>query len=270
MKFVALILCLICFDAFAVADCVKETFKIKYDCGEGTLAEGATLPAEMAVAYGQTVTTSPIPIATCVPPSDEYRYGGQAIYQNGKQLSVSAMADQRFYQNPGTPAALTFQYLFVTDITIQPKWVKNPNADMVRAYFGSETRGYTSEMALSWIHDSSSVSEPGTWEIYYPWGWVSGESRCAGTIDQDWNNQNAPFYVPVQQDNITETYWGVFCYCRMVQPVESKWIFRFQSSSQGCDGNCEGTCADYFGTWGAVGMMANYELLFDDGISAAE
>lgn len=273
---VALIGVMVATGAWAVADCAMETYNVTYSCGDGTLADGKTLPETSTATYGETVTVSAIGLKDCNPPSDEYKYGGQSIYVNGQQVADSGRWNWKYYQNTGTAAGFSFKYLFLSDIEIRPKWVKAMTKENTNAYLGSYVDGYTSELGVTWNHDqrdSNLGSEtdgdvPGYWAAHYPWGWMEGEAVCTPFYENDWLSEGRPFYVPVEQDKVVEQIWGYNCYCRVTAPFESKWMFRFSNGWYGCDVNCEATCADYAAHEGPIPGFFMSEYLIPDEIAA--
>lgn len=262
--------------AWAVADCAMETYNVTYSCGDGTLAEGKTLPEATTATYGATVTLSAIDRVVCNPPSDEYKYGGQSIYVNGKQVADSGRWNWTYYQGMGSAVGFSFKYLFLTDIEVQPKWVKAVTPENTNAYLGSYYDSYTSEQGLTWVSDprdkdvwsETDGDVPGYWAAYYPWGWVEGEAICTGYSEGDWKSQGRPFYVAVGQEKIIEQIWGLNCYCRITAPFESKWFYRFSEGWQACDVNCEATCADYAAYLGSLTEFFMSEYLIPDEIAA--
>ena len=262
--------------AWAVADCAMETYNVTYSCGEGTLADGKTLPETSTVKYGETVTVSAIDRKICNPPSDEYKYGGQSIYVNGQQVADSGRWNWVYYQDVGTAPGFKFKYLFLTDIEVQPKWVKAVTPENINAYLGSYYASYTSELGLTWDHDprdsnlnaETDGDVPGYWAVHFPWGWLEGEATCTGYSEDDWRSVGRPFYVAIDQDKIVEQTWGLNCWCRVTAPFESSWFFRFSEGWQACDINCEATCADYAAHLGGFSGFVASEYLIPDEIAA--
>lgn len=273
--------------AWAVSDCVMEKYNVTYSCGDGTLADGKTLPAAATATYGETVTLSAIGVDLCTPPSDEYKYAGQSIYMDGVQVADSGQWNWVYYQDPSTPKGFSFEYLFVGDIEVRPKWAKIATQDNMNAYLGApdntycrqdsnwKSDGYSKNIGMTYTFETydtnygAEVAQDavGTWTAYYPWGWISGESVCSGYNEQEWMN-SAPFYVAVDQDSVKEQQWGIYCYCRVTAPFESKWFWRTNAGGwSSCDINCESICGDYAAYWGKVASFWSTPFLRPDAVA---
>ena len=239
---------------YAVTDCVNETYTIKYDCGAGTVADGKTLPESQTVTYGETVTLERLATADrfwgslssliCTAP-DGLAWGGIAIYVGDNRVATY-----------GTNTAVSFVYNFTSDITVRPNWVGPATADDLRAAMGSGGNGadgYEWSQTMGYSAHSPNRETIGTWRAYYDFGYVEGDALCTTYMESDFTSTGGAIYIPRKQDldnaDRSEPYYGNVCYCRVknVPGLDfTPWVFRFSSSWEGCDNNCEGNCADYF------------------------
>ena len=236
---------------YAVTDCVDETYTITYDCGDGTVASGKTLPEPQTATYGESVTLARLVSAdrlgnlnqlTCVTPTGK-AWGGISIYADGERVATY-----------GINTAVTFTYNFTSDIVVRPNWVGPATPDDLRAAMGSGGNGadgYEFSQTLGYTINSPSGTEIGTWRAYYDFGYVDGDALCVGYSETDFTSTGVALYIPRKQDlayeDRHEDYYGNVCYCRAkIDGVDSPWVFRFISSWEGCDNNCEHNCVDYF------------------------
>ena len=81
------------------------------------------------------------------------------------------------------------------------------------------------------------------WHAQFPYGTIRGISGCYNTDDTG--------KVPgsVVQSAITITTTGSRCYCKMLSPVESQWVFhKVAYSESGCTTYCARYCITEFFT----------------------
>jgi len=70
-----------------------------------------------------------------------------------------------------------------------------------------------------------------TWSTQFPYGIISGVGGC-------YTNGNA---VVSDQTNITPYSSGLHCYCKMLRPIESLWVYA--GYSNGCPSVCASMCS---------------------------
>ena len=224
--------------------CVDETYTIRYSCGEGTLNEaaGATLPADFTAAYGQSVTPTALTrtqtvgetaVVRCLPPAD-MEWGGQAILGPDGEIK-----SQYASNNP-----MTFTYLYMTDVTIVPRWVPIMTEHQIKLQPQVGPLWTTS----AWTRDY------GTWKAVFPYGWMTGESVCSSYWDGEYYEQNVPYYIPFGQEKIQpdEADGTSYCYCRLTDPYSAKspWVFRMSyGGAYACDIRCANNCAEAISWW---------------------
>ena len=78
------------------------------------------------------------------------------------------------------------------------------------------------------------------WSVIFPYGNISGISTC-NTISGSWGQPYSG-----NSDNIVTETDGANCWCRMMYPVRSAWVFPGMSYSAS---NCAQYCADACGTY---------------------
>ena len=78
-----------------------------------------------------------------------------------------------------------------------------------------------------------------TWSVTFPNYTVSGIASC--------NNTNGNGYATPysgNQSDIQQGTTGTSCWCRIMTPVRSAWVFNFtESSIERCMGSCAADCA---------------------------
>ena len=82
----------------------------------------------------------------------------------------------------------------------------------------------------------SSDASTKTWTAKFPYGVVSG---IAGCFDDAGSTLGM---VASDQTNINTSSVGAYCYCKMLRPFVSPWIFASCTRKDMCAGGCAGYC----------------------------
>ena len=78
----------------------------------------------------------------------------------------------------------------------------------------------------------------GEWTATFPYGTVSGISTC--------NSTSGSYGVARPNANFEQGTTGVYCWCRMLRPARSAWVYRYaRSSASDCASRCAGVCGYY-------------------------
>jgi len=75
-----------------------------------------------------------------------------------------------------------------------------------------------------------------TWSTKFSYGIISGIGGCST------NAAATPGAVASNQTNITPYSTGAYCYCKMLRPIESPWVFS-GNSHNGCATICASYCS---------------------------
>ena len=78
-----------------------------------------------------------------------------------------------------------------------------------------------------------------TWSTQFSYGVISGIGGCT----EDAGGCNKVGCASTQQENITVYSTGSRCFCKMLRPIESKWIYRSYPGANNCPGKCASLCA---------------------------
>jgi len=70
-----------------------------------------------------------------------------------------------------------------------------------------------------------------TWSTQFPYGIISGIGGCS---NESPNVQGAV----ASDQNITPYTGGTYCYCKMLRPIESAWVFSGLSTGYTCASSC--------------------------------
>lgn len=76
----------------------------------------------------------------------------------------------------------------------------------------------------------------GEWNTVFSYGNVSGIATC--------NSTSGSYGVAYPQYEFEQGTSGVYCWCRMLRPARSAWVYR---SAGGSASGCASGCADYCG-----------------------
>ena len=87
-----------------------------------------------------------------------------------------------------------------------------------------------------------------TWSTQFPYGVVSGVGGCST------NAAATPSAIASNQTNITPYTGGTYCYCKMLRPIESPWVYSGKSHN-GCATICASYCSSQVAS--AVALRAN-------------
>ena len=93
-----------------------------------------------------------------------------------------------------------------------------------------------------------------TWRVSFPYGQISGIAGCYNT--------NSNWQSPEVQSSITTSTTGEYCYCKMLHPLESKWIFISQKSQSLCTTYAGFYCA--IEAIGASNTISHRQTLFNN------
>ncbi|MBQ0013374.1 MAG: hypothetical protein KBS86_02280, partial [Proteobacteria bacterium] len=90
-----------------------------------------------------------------------------------------------------------------------------------------------------------SLAEPGTWGVTFRYGKIKGIASCNSTPGTGATPTN---------ENFSQTSTGRYCWCKMTEPVGSKWVFFTDAVAQGypCDYVCAWGCAHYGQTYSSL------------------
>ena len=97
-----------------------------------------------------------------------------------------------------------------------------------------------------------------TWSTKFSYGIISGVGGC-------YNNVGAvQGGVASDQTNITPYTGGTHCYCKMLRPIESPWVFSgySDSPSYNCTPNCASRCSSLAASAVALraGLFRNIDI----------
>ncbi len=82
----------------------------------------------------------------------------------------------------------------------------------------------------------------GEWTATFPYGTVSGISTC--------NSTSGSYGVARPNANFEQGTTGVYCWCRMLRPARSAWVYRSAySSASDCASNCASYCGRHVRTY---------------------
>ena len=90
----------------------------------------------------------------------------------------------------------------------------------------------------------SSDASTKTWSTKFSYGVISGIGGC-------YNNVGSPQgVVASDQTNITPDSTGYYCYCKMLRPIESPWVYGGLTSISVytpslCASSCASSCSSY-------------------------
>ena len=77
----------------------------------------------------------------------------------------------------------------------------------------------------------------GEWSVTFDYGTVSGISTC--------NSTSGSYGTAYPQYDFGTDTTGVYCWCRMLRPARSAWVYAYESSSAAeCASDCAANCGD--------------------------
>jgi len=76
-----------------------------------------------------------------------------------------------------------------------------------------------------------------TWSTQFSYGIISGIGGCYNNVGA---TQGA---VASNQTNITPYSTGYYCYCKMLRPIESPWVFSGFNHGYNCPSDCASYCS---------------------------
>lgn len=162
--FVSWVVALFAFNANALTCATDDTvYYIHYSCGNGTLADGQTLPEPTPVRYNQTVTPQLIKSQCVGPDYGFYKWAGYQIVapshgvnQWGEEVPIVADVLSK--------TAQSFVYKYTHDIVVQPRWV--------------DSLGDGRELVYGGMEYSATNGVRGEWEFIGWGGYTYGVSMC--------------------------------------------------------------------------------------------
>jgi len=86
-----------------------------------------------------------------------------------------------------------------------------------------------------------------TWSTKFSYGIISGIGGC-------YSNVGATQGGVASDQNITPYTTGTHCYCKMLKPAESAWVYSGYSDNSYCAYNCANYCASYAASAVAVAL----------------
>lgn len=151
---------LFAFNVNALTCATDDTvYYIHYSCGDGTLADGQTLPEPTPVKYNQTVTPQLIK-SQCVGPNNGYeKWAGYQIVAEPRVVDEWGDGEP-IVADVLSKTAQSFVYKYTRDITIQPRWVGTLSEDIVPGGIEyTATNGVLGEWSfVGWSGTASGVS----------------------------------------------------------------------------------------------------------------
>lgn len=225
--FAGLLFCVFC-DFGAYADsCVKRDLKVTISC-RGPEPAG-TLPADTVAIYGQRLDVFPdikygqVP-EICPTPSG-YVYGGVGYYIDGQEVASYTVTG-----NPSNSLGVIHNYRYKSDMEIGPKWISKSKV--------AKEIDIKNRTDFSWISREYKNAIDGTWAKYYPYGKVSGISRCSKV---------APRFVAdgfATTQDLSYSGTGSYCWCKATAPASSAWVFHWNGYAYTSASQCASECAE--------------------------
>lgn len=238
--FVAWGVALFAFNVNALTCATDDTvYYIHYSCGDGTLADGQTLPEPTPVKYNQTVTPQLIK-SQCVGPYDGYeKWAGYQI------VAEPRVVDEWGYGEPIVADVLSktvqsFVYKYTRDIIIQPRWV--------------DSLGNERELVYGGMEYSATNGVRGEWEFTSWGGYTYGVSFCGEKIASNtasdialamMNSASKNWIMPEYNDTEAGVL-GPVCYCNE-NACDSYygrgWVqVKVYETVDACSAECATTC----------------------------
>ena len=95
-------------------------------------------------------------------------------------------------------------------------------------------------------HSQTSTGGTGDWNTIFSYGRVYGVSACVsqnyGSVVDEITDNGA--IVTGGESN------GGFCYCKMLHPAVSRWVFHYSGTAANCAANCAYSCEYNYGGGG--------------------
>ncbi len=200
--------------------CVGENWNVSYSCGDG--AQAGALPDDQVATYGSEFTPVMLGTTHCTPPSGKVIAGIEVWVGDEYNDVYSVTADP-------------FLYYYASDIIIKPRYIGLADADSLWALRDVNATTYTYQAAAQ------------TWQTVFPYGTIAGVGACSNVKPQSTAAGWATGYVADDQNAITDE-GGVYCYCKMTEPVlsASPWVFGSSyGSASACSSQCVYACCFY-------------------------
>ena len=208
--------------------CVRSNFTVTYSCGDGTLADGQTLPAEQTVNYTSIFTPNTMTYDMCVPPAG-FTQVGFSVYINNKEVFFGKSIGK-------------FSYYYTDDITIAPHYEQVAKPEILaRLPLGS---GYYN---LNYSAPYGTDTTTNTWYKTFYFGTIRATTKTCDVKPE--NTAEKAFFVPntTKQKEIEEatSNSGNYCYCKLIEPYleDSPWVYVYVNPSyyKNCLEACSGT-----------------------------
>ena len=224
LRFVIPVVAFACVGAAYGAACVPLYHTIHYTCGDGTLASGKSLPADLQVEYGKTVSHRSFDFSICNAPAGTV-FAGYNIFigeDDTSDIYVSSLDG--------------FTYYYTSDMTVAMRFaplVPDPADVWAHVLDGQITS-----------NSSSKKDDNFTLDFYY--GQIGAEIFCSST-----QPQNEVVGFPAG-GNLKQNIFGSgrYCYCRVTSPVseQSPWVFANDHGGwfggTDCNNYCANKCSD--------------------------
>lgn len=100
----------------------------------------------------------------------------------------------------------------------------------------------------------SSSSALKTWSTTFPYGVISGIASCYSNVGTG---------VATNQTMLNQNTTGTFCYCKILRPVVSKWVYAINvGNGNTCASDCASVCASRAGSVAALrrGLFGSIEM----------
>ena len=84
-----------------------------------------------------------------------------------------------------------------------------------------------------------------TWSTSFNYGVISGIGACGG-------ESVSTGAVATNQNALSPTSAGKYCFCKMLRPAVSQWVYSGINGASNCASHCASYCASYVGSTVAV------------------
>ena len=94
------------------------------------------------------------------------------------------------------------------------------------------------------------------WQAVFPYGYITGDATCVSEAEYG-QSANSLNVADVVNNNFTAGLTGNdrnLCFCRMSEPENSKWVFRYSNNATDCSNTCAYSCA--YNAFGDVGWRS--------------
>ena len=97
-----------------------------------------------------------------------------------------------------------------------------------------------------------------TWATVFSYGTIYGEATCLSDADGTPSENTMGVYTNSKgemlpnDDTFVQRKDGGHCWCRMIHPAYSRWVFVISYSASHCASNCANYCGSYAQTYAAL------------------